>query len=294
MRDDFDMHTLFTGRRLGRPHKDLAKLTETTSKAVANFMYRNKNNVRRILLLSDLHSGSQVGLTPPSYQTACIEHPETEEHYKRNKYSRLQKECWNWYLKHLKIIGPVDKTFVLGDMIDGNGRRSGGTEQITTDRKLQAAIAIECLSHVRTKNFLFVYGTPYHTGDAEDFENDVALHYGSKIGSHEWEEINGVVFDLKHKQSGCKNPGTSLFNEIGDNREWAVLGEQPKADVLIRAHTHRFCILELEDCTGISLPSLQAYGTKFGTRQCSRKVKFGMMALDVWPDGFVQIGRAHV
>jgi hypothetical protein len=186
------------------------------------------------------------------------------------------------------MLQPIDKVFVLGDCTDGDGKRSGGTEQITTDRKKQASMAIESLEQIGCPITSMVYGTAYHTGNAEDFEVDIATHFNTKIGSHEWEEVNGVVFDIKHDQSSTKNPGTSLFNAVVDNREWAVLGEQPKAGVLIRAHSHRYCVLDLEDCLAISIPSLQAYGTKFGSRKCSRKVQFGLMALDVWPDGVVQ------
>jgi len=238
-----------------------------------------------VLLPGDYHCGSNVGLTPPSYQIARVSNPITEEHRKRNKWAVLQRECWEWYIRTLKILQPIDKCYVMGDVIDGDGARSGGTELIVADRKVQASMAIES---IQAKEYLFVYGTPYHTGNAEDFETDVSQYFDSKIGSHEWEEVNGVIFDLKHKQSGCKNPGTSLYNEVLDNREWAGLGEQPKADVLVRAHTHRFCILEMEDCLAMSTPALQAYGTKFGSRQCSRKVQFGLVALDVWPDGVVQ------
>ena len=113
------------------------------------------------------------------------------------------------------------------------------------------------------------------------------MTFDCKIGAHEWEEVNGCMFDLKHKQGNCDNPATGLFQQIRDHREWAGLGEQPKTDVLIRAHTHRFVIVKMEDCTGITIPALQAYGTKFGARQCSRKVQFGLVALDVWPDGVI-------
>jgi len=242
----------------------------------------------RVLLSGDLHCGSNVGLTPPSYQIACIQNPATEEHKKRNKWSKLQHECWKWYVETLEMLKPIDKAFIMGDCIDGSGDRSGGTELIVADRKVQAAMAIECLTQIGAKEYSFVYGTPYHTGQAEDFETEVSRAFGGKIGSHEWEEVNGVIFDLKHKQGNTQNPATSLFNEVRDNREWALLGEQPKANVLVRGHTHRFCCLEMEDCLAISTPALQAYGTKFGSRQCSRKVQFGLMAIDVWPDGVIE------
>jgi hypothetical protein len=191
------------------------------------------------------------------------------------------------------MLKPIDKLFVMGDVIDGDGKRSGGTELITTDRKKQVCMGIESIEVIGANEMTMVYGTPYHAGQAEDFEVDIAKHFGCKIGSHEWEEVNGCMFDLKHKQSNCKNPATGVWNEIVENREWAGLGEQPKANILVRAHTHRFIILRIEDCIGITIPALQAYGTKFGARQCSRKIQFGLLALDVWPDGEV-VEHVHI
>lgn len=279
------LRRVYTGIRNGWKQKEIAVNAGCTVNTVGHLA---RVRPTRILLFADPHCGSYVGLTPPVYQWKCIENPITEEHRKLNKFARLQKECWDWYVDTLGMLKPIDRVFGLGDLMDGAGKRSGGTEQITTDRKKQASMAIEAMEQIECRDMIFVYGTAYHTGDAEDFEVDVSSHFGAKIGSHEWEEVNGVVFDLKHDQSSTKNPGTSLFNAVVDNREWAVLGEQPKADVLVRAHSHRYCILDLEDCTAISCPSLQAYGTKFGSRKCSRKVQFGLMALDVWPDGIVQ------
>ena len=252
-----------------------------------------RGQIKRVLLFADSHCGSEVGLTPPSYQYQIIDNPPSEEVRIRNKWAKQQHECWEWYIKTLNILGHIDACFINGDCIDGDGKRSGGTELITSDRKEQVAMAIECIDQIQADHYTMTFGTPYHAGSSEDFELGIAKHLGCKIGGHEWESINGVVFDLKHKQSNCVNPSTGLFNEIRDNREWAAVGEQPKADVLVRSHTHRFCLIRTEDTIGISTPALQAYGTKFGARQCSRKVQFGMIALDVWPDGEV-VEHVHI
>lgn len=246
-----------------------------------------KGQIKRVLLFADSHCGSEVGLTPPSYQYQIIDNPPSEEVRIRNKWAKQQHECWDWYITTLDTLGHIDACFINGDCIDGDGKRSGGTELITTDRKEQVAMAIECIDQIQADRYTMVFGTPYHCGNNEDFELGIAKHLGCKIGGHEWENVNGIVFDLKHKQSNCINPSTGLFNEIRDNREWVAVGEQPKAGVLVRSHTHRFCLVRTEDTIGISTPALQAYGTKFGARQCSRKVQFGMVVLDVWPDGEV-------
>lgn len=282
------------GLRAGLPHRVIAK---NTGYHISTVRKLSSTKPVRILLPGDLHCGSNVGLTPPAHQYKYISKPTTEEHRRQNKWAKLQEECWNWYVDTVNVLKPIDKVFLLGDLIDGDGKRSGGTELITTDRKKQVSMAIEALEvfDVVTTGagMVIVYGTPYHTGQSEDFEVDIAKHFGCKIGGHEWENVNGCTFDLKHKQSNCKNPATSIWNEIVDNREWACLGEQPKADVLVRAHSHRFCLIRIEDCIGISIPALQAYGTKFGARQCSRKVQFGLVALDVWPDGEV-VEQIHI
>jgi len=241
MRDALLISKVYTGIRNGWKQKEIAAKAGCTTCTV-NHLARVRPT--RVLLFGDTHCGSEVGLTPPVYQWQCVGDPTNEEHRKRNKFARLQKECYTWYTNTLDLLRPIDRVFHMGDLTDGDGKRSGGTEQITTDRKVQVGMAIEAIEQIRCDKHIFVYGTPYHTGDAEDFEVDIAKHFNAKIGSHEWEKINGVVFDLKHKQGATQNPATSLFTAIRDNREWAVLDEQPKADVLVRA----------------SIPSLQAYG----------------------------------
>ena len=283
-------HRICNGLRLKMPHSFIAQKVGCSVGAVRRM---SRNKPIRVLLWGDSHCGSNVGLTPPAYQTKYTPNPKTEEHRTLNKWANLQAECWDWYVNRLEMLKPIDNLFYLGDGIDGTGHRSGGTELIYVDRKIQVRMAIEAIEAVEAKKMTMAYGTPYHTGQDEDFELDIARHFGCKIGGHEWEEVNGCMFDLKHKQGNCDNPTTGLWQQIRDHREWAGLGEQPKADVLVRAHTHRFCIIKLEDCIGISIPALQAYGTKFGARQCSRKVQFGLVALDVWPDGEI-VEHIHI
>lgn len=284
------IHQICCGLRLNMPHRNIAQKAMCAISAV-----RRMSQIRptRILLWGDGHCGSNVGITPPAYQSKFTLNPKTEEHRTLNKWANLQRECWDWYMARLDMLKPIDKLFYLGDGIDGTGHRCGGTDLIHIDRKVQVQMAIETIEVVEADDMTMVYGTPYHGGLVEDFELDIARYFKCKIGAHEWEEVNGCMFDLKHKQGNCDNPATGLWQQIRDHREWAGLGEQPKADVLIRAHTHRFCILKLEDCTGITIPALQAYGTKFGARQCSRKVQFGLVALDVWPDGVV-VEHIHI
>jgi len=238
---------------------------------------------KRVLILSDLHCGHVTGLTPPSYQRKA----ETSE-ARWNKLVYVQKELWKWFNQTVQKNGPYDLTVVNGDCIDGDGSRSGGTELITTDRLEQAKIACDALATIPTKKFHFTFGTPYHTGNCEDFEIIVAKTLGGKIGSHEWVKVAGLILDLKHHQASSSIPygkNTPLAKEAFQNELWAARNEQPRADILIRSHVHTFARSDIRlgnrTITAVSTPALQGYGSKYGARKCSGPVDVGLLVLDI-------------
>jgi len=243
-----------------------------------------KDKIIRILLEADYHTGHVVGLTPPQFQLQVIEDaPEFSQH---NKWARITNDIWSWRQQILESLKPIDVHMFLGDAVDGTGIRSGGTELLTTDRTKQVNMSLPAFNMVEAPIKHMVFGTPYHTGEAEDFENLIAEKIHANIGSHDWYEYNNCVFDIKHFQTNPKNPHTSLLNEVKANREWADLGEQPFANVIVRAHTHRWALARGEGYVAISLPALQGYGSKYGARKMKNKVSVGLVCIDVWPDGY--------
>lgn len=132
------------------------------------------------------------------------------------------------------------------------------------------------------------HNTPYHTGSGEDWEDILAEKAGAKIGSHEWFDINGKIFDCKHKLGSSQIPHgrlTPLAREILWNKEWSFQHNTPLADVLIRSHVHYYEQVDHDNCLGFSLPAMQGFGSKFGARQCSGKVDIGFVIFDVQEDG---------
>lgn len=207
-------------------------------------------------------------------------------------WESVHEEVWGWYAREIAALGPIQIAIVNGDMIDGAGERSGGTEQLTTDRQIQAAIAIRCVEEIGAQRHVFTYGTGYHTGNAEDFEQAVAHHFGAKIGSHEWLEVNGVTFDVKHHLGSSSIPHgrfTSHAKEKLWNDLWNQNEEQPRGDIYIRSHVHYH-----SHCGGIrgprqwlamSLPAMQMAHTKYGGRRCNGTVDFGFVHFDIFQDG---------
>lgn len=151
--------------------------------------------MKRVLLVSDFHCGHIFGLTPPGWHYVMDGNP------LRRKIGKLQRIYWDWYSASIRRLRPFDVVLFNGDAIEGKGSKSGSSENITSDREEQADMAIKCLQPALNKNTktVLTFGTAYHTGDGEDFENLVRDGVDAvKIGGHEWVEVEGVVFDLKH------------------------------------------------------------------------------------------------
>ncbi len=235
---------------------------------------------KRIGIFADLHDGHRAGLTHPNWFVGGG----TEAN---KKTLVLEQEMWRKFTRKVKPFKDnLDLAIWNADMIDGRGERSGGTELITADREEQALMAARVIEYVGAKKNLITYGTPYHaSGGGEDWENLVAREVGAEIHSHLFVDVNGLVFDVKHKVGGSTIPHgrfTALARERLWNLVWAEREDsQPKANVVIRSHVHYFGYCGTHGYLAMTTPALQAAATKYGARQCSGTVDFGFLTFDV-------------
>lgn len=250
---------------LGLLQREISPLVGCSVDAISRLLVQKK----RIVVIGDSHCGHESGLTPPKWQNA--------DH---------QAEIWDWFVTTTKALKP-DVLFVLGDMIDGKGKRSGGTELITTDRLVQVEMATEVISVVGCPEITMVFGTPYHTGDEEDYETLIAKAVGAYIVGHAFPICNGIQFDLKHKIGGSTIPhgrSTPLQKALLWNKMWHDHNkEQPNADIIIRGHVHYHEYTGNSQGLAMTCPALQGWGSKFGVRQCEGIVDTGLLWFDIRP-----------
>lgn len=239
---------------------------------------------KKVLVIGDLHCGSMSGLTHPDWMTGKgID----------SDFAKLQREMWDNYLEMIDHFGKVDIVVVNGDVIDGKGTRSGGTELITTDLFKQAEMAIAALSELKGTQYYFTYGTPYHTSSegGEDFDKIVSDAFDSKIYDELDLQVEDVLFNIKHKVSTSTSP-YNRAQPVGKHRLWDALksirNNDEKASVFIRSHVHYFSFCGEAKWTGFTLPALQANATKFGARQCFGSTDWGMCLFNV--DGEILTG----
>jgi len=230
---------------------------------------------------SDTHCGHDVGLTPPEWQYKLCGNA------KRDKRAKTQKALWKTYYNEINIRKPFDVAIWNADLIDGKGERSGGTEQITTDRNEQVKIAIRCIEEVNAPINLFTYGTGYHTGKEEDFEDQIVTHFKEKgqitdIEGHGFWKIGGYNFDVRHKFNRSSIPhgkATPLLREGLWSVLWKEQGLRDNVDILIRSHVHYY--LQIDDPSlghlAFVTPALQGFGSKYGARECSEVVHIGFI-----------------
>jgi hypothetical protein len=248
--------------------------------------------MKRGIATADKHCGHESGLTPPDFQLPLVSDPTGFLLMRRNRLSEMQKAIYSWYKSVVKKFGPYDFHFDLGDQIDGRGEKSGSTELIMVDRKGQTEMAIRCNEEIKAKKRVMVYGTGYHTGNFEDWETLVAEGTPNtiKIGGKEQVDINGCIFDLRHKVGRSIIPhgrATPLARQALHNALWAERGVESRADFFLRGHVHYEYQTGDSTYTAMSLPGLE-WSTKFGVRQVEGTVSVGVTIFDVDNNGRVK------
>lgn len=248
--------------------------------------------MKRLLVMSDMHCGHFVGLTPPGWQERVG--PNIPKAVAAR--GKLQRALWKWFEQAVKAVQPIDVLVVNGDAIDGKGKRSGSTELRTADLGEQAEMAAASIRTVQAEAIHMVYGTPYHVdADGEDIERYIATEVGASIEGHAFVEVEGVVFDCKHKVGGSQVPHgrhTAASKERLWNLIWAERKGAPRADVIIRSHVHYFQYSGGAGRPGrpnelqVTTPALQGPGSKYGVRQCSGTVDFGFLTFDCHNGGY--------
>ena len=233
---------------------------------------------KRVVVISDLHCGHIVGLTPPGW-----DNDRPKAHLKKSYLMR--RAIWDFYKQTIKELQPIDILLVNGDCIDGRNEGRGSTELLYVDRDDQAEMAVECILEAKAETVVMAYGTGYHTGTEEDWERPIAQAVkAKKIGSVDAINVNGLVINYRHFISGSQVPHgrhTATARERTWNTLWALRDEYPLAQIVIRSHVHYFGFCGDGQGVAFTTPALEGYGSKFGARLLSGLVDIGLIFFDV-------------
>ncbi len=240
--------------------------------------------MKRLAVISDLHSGHEYGLTPPEYWRSGTG--------LTSKTGAFERELWKFYTKAIDSIKPIDILEVNGDCIEGKGERSGGVELITSDRHQQIRMAARAIEYSEAPIVRISTGTPYHVGGMEDFESvikDILPNSKIHVSGHDFFSINGYTIDVKHKIGSSSVPH-GRTTPLSRARLWNVVWNsederQPKSDILIRSHVHYFSYCGGPSWLGMTTPAL-TYNSHYGIRQCEGVVDVGIIVFDFEEKGY--------
>lgn len=230
--------------------------------------------MKNVVIISDLHCGSIFGLTPAGW------------HFnKREKYYSMQKESWEAYLTMTKDWQKPDVLICNGDMIDGRQKKQGGAELITNDRNVQVDMATIAIKRWNAAKIFMTYGTTYHTsGEGEDFEYTIAQQVGAEIGGRLFINIEGIMFDVRHKIGTSLIPhgrGTSLLRAMMWNLMKSADKSEPKANIIVRSHAHYHIWIEQVSRIMTITPALQISRGRYGSRECDGETHWGAIRLRI-------------
>ncbi len=202
-------------------------------------------SMKKVICLSDLQCGHVVGLTPPEYNIG-------------GEWGNIQNELWEKYSGIAAKTGKADVLLLNGDLIEGKGEMSGGTELITSDRHIQLSMAERAIGLFvgpKTKIIASI-GTGYHCGKSEDFERELIVNrLGGIADDAPFVDVNGVIFGMKHYSDRSSVPysrGTPLGKEVMWNFLSAAIDEQPWCDIILRSHTHYYYFVGQEAPNALS------------------------------------------
>ena len=193
--------------------------------------------------------------------------------------------------EQLRFLGKVRpwrllKKFAIGKLMSlrANGEKSNLCLVDVRRAGKQTVYGLQTSSRTYFSNGFLSHNTRYHVGKDEDFEQVLAERVNGSIQGHGFFDVNGCIFDVKHKVGSSSIPHgrmTALARARLWNTVWSQEHErQPKANIIQRSHVHYFNYAGGRDWLAMTVPAL-SYGTSYGIRECEGIVDIGMIVVDI-------------
>jgi hypothetical protein len=247
---------------------------------------------KRIVFVSDLHCGSEVGLRlKPQNQT-----------------QRMLKEIW---LDTIAYFGPSPDVLVcVGDANDGQDPKGRDCQVNSVPWQIEEAEAMLLLW--KPKRVEIIEGTAYHTGDTTAQEQFLAGYINRRGIPCQFHRklrarVNGwFKFQARHFIHSSQLPHgiftSPARSQAGQVQNAAIEARQAKKpptwpQLSVFGHTHQYAFGKSAQGAFLKLPCWQATGGKFGDLKCDGHIDLGASQIVIGErevDGWTEDTRYHV
>lgn len=218
------------------------------------------------LFLADTHVGSKFGLWPQGFKI-----PDFGE-LPLGINQKILWVYWSDLISRLSMIGKLDSVVLVGDLIDGKGKRSEGVEQIITDPLTQARAAVELFKPLRKlcDKIFIIRGTIYHDqvgGRATEYIGEqLNAEKNEEDGTHSWWELTLDLGNEHHAHVAHHGGHPYVYRSTVAEREGFFMSisadkfDLPSGknwNLIVRAHTHFFIHVEHPTLHIVYLPAWQ-------------------------------------
>lgn len=201
-----------------------------------------------VVVFSDLHVGSTVGLWPGKHRV------EGGGSYEANVYQQWLLKCWHTATEQINKIRPKPIVVLNGDELQGVNVRDG--QLVTNKIDIQVDAALRLLEPVRkaARKLYVVRGTEWHVGKAAEHVELLARQLGTEKdpASDQWSwwelylDVGGPVIHFAHHVGISSVPWYEATVPLRDTllllaELWRFFGKKaPNVRMVVRSHRHRF------------------------------------------------------
>ena len=241
-------------------------------------MTKQKQHVRNLVVIGDLHAGCRLGLCPPGpiqLDDGGTYSPSREQ----GKVWAMWGEFWNDWVPHACHNEPF-AVVVNGDSLDGIHHKS--TTQISHNLADQAAIGYAVLRPIVDLcegRFYMIRGTEAHVGPSGSEEERLAKSLGAikdAQGRHARYELwvrvgKGLIHCLHHigTTGSTHYESTAILKELAESYTEAGRWRNQPPDVVVRSHRHRHIEVRIPTSLGYGIAFCTA-GWQLNTPFCFR------------------------
>ena len=197
---------------------------------------------RNILLVGDLHVGSEWAIFPKDFIT--------DGGNKIVLNTQQEELLMLWKQMQEDLCGVYDTVFLMGDLVNGLSKKSFGKHQIVSDLNEQDKATMQLLEPIcKGKHTIGISGSQYHmSADYEIDKHICEMLNGQFVGPVRNIKIKGSDISINIAHGGGSAPvylGTKMTREILQSLMSTVLKKIPDVQIICRAHHHTYAYMNL-------------------------------------------------